>query len=119
MSTIIVLCQDPTETVECQNCRWTGKATECKPLADFEQRVSAGEYVPVGECPECGSCAHLTEAGIARAQGQQIYTDEDIAEVFWNCLRRVPGHKDRRETGYGTKTKQGLAATIRRLGWRP
>lgn len=43
-------------------------------------------------------------------------THEEVAEVFWDHLKRVPGHPDRRMTAWGSKTKLGLALTIRRLG---
>jgi hypothetical protein len=47
---------------------------------------------------------------------QRTFTDEQIADVFWDYLKRDPEHKDRRQTAWGTKTKQGLAAVIVRLG---
>jgi hypothetical protein len=47
---------------------------------------------------------------------QEHMTDEEIADVFWDHLKRVAGHKDRRWTAWGSKTKVGLAATIQRLG---
>ena len=43
-------------------------------------------------------------------------SDEEIVSVFWDFLKKDPEHKDRRQTAWGTKTKQGLAATIKRLG---
>jgi len=46
----------------------------------------------------------------------KAFTDDEIAEVFWDCLKRDPDHKDRRMTTWGSKTRQGLAATVRRLG---
>jgi len=109
----------PQEPVTCSNCNWTGTVEQCQLLQSIEERISAGEYMPAGECPECGSCAHLTDEGIALQQGKTLYTDAQIAAVFWDYLPRDPENKDRRQTGYGTKTQQGLAATIRRLGWTP
>lgn len=38
-----------------------------------------------------------------------------VTEVFWDYLKRDPEHKDRRQTGWGTKTKEGLARTIHRI----
>lgn len=48
------------------------------------------------------------------------FTNKEIADVFWDYLKRDPEHKDRRQTAWGTKTKLGLALTIKRLseGWR-
>ena len=37
-----------------------------------------------------------------------------IVELLWNSLKRVPNHPDRRQTGVGSKTKQGLIASILR-----
>ena len=46
----------------CQNCEWTGPQTDlANPfawMADLDQRVSANEITPAGECPECGAFAH-------------------------------------------------------------
>ena len=45
-------------------CGWSGPVKElgCQfdEITDFFTRVSPGEIVPVGECPECGALAHLT-----------------------------------------------------------
>lgn len=38
-----------------------------------------------------------------------------IIELLWASLKRDPEHKDRRQTGWGTKTKQGLIACIERI----
>jgi hypothetical protein len=40
--------------------------------------------------------------------------DADIAELLWDSLKRDPEHKDRRATGWGTKTLVGLVASVRR-----
>ena len=44
------------------------------------------------------------------------FTNEQIADVFWDYLKRDPENKDRRQTAWGSKTKLGLALTIKRLG---
>lgn len=41
--------------------------------------------------------------------------EEQLIDLLWNHLKRDPEHKDRRRTGYGTKTMGGLAACIRRI----
>lgn len=43
-------------------------------------------------------------------------TEQDIIDAFWDSLPKVPGHSDRRMTGWGSKTKIGLIATVKRLG---
>lgn len=37
-----------------------------------------------------------------------------VAEILWDSLKHDPEHADRRQTGVGTKTKIGLAATLER-----
>lgn len=37
---------------------------------------------------------------------------DSIATLLWDYLKRDPDNKDRRQTGYGTKTKQGLYLSI-------
>lgn len=50
-----------TETTEfdpichCQNCPWTGSESLTCEIKDVRERVMAGEPMPPGECPECGS----------------------------------------------------------------
>jgi hypothetical protein len=41
--------------------------------------------------------------------------DDPVVQMLWDYLRRDAEHKDRRCTGVGTKTKLGLAATVRAL----
>ena len=38
-----------------------------------------------------------------------------IADLLWDYLKRDPEHKDRRMTGFGTKTKKGLALSVARI----
>ncbi len=40
---------------------------------------------------------------------------EAMVAPLWDFLKKDPGHKDRRQTAWGTKTKLGLALTIKRL----
>jgi len=53
----------------------------------------------------------MTEPRITEA-----FTADEVAEVFWDFLKRDPETPERRQTAWGTKTKLGLALTIRRLG---
>jgi hypothetical protein len=43
--------------------------------------------------------------------------EEMVIEMLWDSLRRDPEYRDRRQTGWGTKTKEGLIACIRRIGY--
>jgi len=38
-----------------------------------------------------------------------------VIELLWDYLKRDSEHKDRRHTGWGTKTKEGLSACIDRI----
>ncbi len=38
-----------------------------------------------------------------------------ILGLLWDSLKRDPEHKDRRQTGWGTKTQLGLVACIERI----
>lgn len=38
-----------------------------------------------------------------------------IVDLLWDSLKRDPEHKDRRQTGWGTKTQQGLIACLDRI----
>jgi hypothetical protein len=40
---------------------------------------------------------------------------EAILELLWDYLKKDPKHKDRVKTGWGTKTKIGLANCIERI----
>lgn len=53
------------DVAECNSCDWRGDpddlvtVSDTIPIPDFGERVGDGELMPAGECPECGSCAHL------------------------------------------------------------
>lgn len=38
-----------------------------------------------------------------------------ILDLLWDTLRNDPEHKDRKQTGWGTKTKAGLILCIERI----
>lgn len=40
---------------------------------------------------------------------------EGVIDLLWDSLKRDPEHADRRQTGWGTKTKVGLIACVHRL----
>ena len=45
-------------------------------------------------------------------------TEEQQAQLsglLWEYMKRDPEHRDRVQTGWGTKTKQGLVACINRI----
>ena len=44
----------------------------------------------------------------------QAFIDK-VADLLWDCLTKSLDHPDRRHTGWGTKTKEGLAACVLRI----
>jgi hypothetical protein len=49
---------------------------------------------------------------------EKVLTDSQMAAVIdllWDSLRRDREHKDRRMTGWGSKTKVGLLACLHRI----
>ena len=48
-------------TATCQNCGWNGPADRCGPLKNAWERVSPGDPMPAGECPECRASALIDE----------------------------------------------------------
>lgn len=59
---------------------------------------------PVTPKPACG-CGMGPHSAAARK----------MVEVVWCSLKRDPGHDNRRETAWGTKTECGLAACFDRI----
>lgn len=43
----------------CENCQKMHSEESLVEIKNFDQRVAAGEIVPSGECPDCGSLCHL------------------------------------------------------------
>lgn len=41
--------------------------------------------------------------------------EDKIAELLWTSLKHDPEHADRRQTGWGTKTRKGLTLCIVRI----
>jgi hypothetical protein len=60
-------------TCKCQNCDWEGDDLDLRPVKRFHERVTPGETQPMGECPLCGSLAHLSpvpeDPRVTRAMG--------------------------------------------------
>ena len=44
--------------------------------------------------------------------------EQALIDLLWDYLKKDPEHKDRRQTGFGTKTKIGLVASIIELSRR-
>ena len=95
MSNIYVQC-DPSWPVACEDCEWTGVAGDLGEVVDVQERIMAGEIVPAGECPECGTLAQLTNKGVgpavaaARAVMPKDFDEhpEDFAPE-WHALNKA------------------------------
>src|SRR3990167_1944713 len=71
---------------ECQNCGKNRDADELHPIRDIHERVTAGEPMPAGECPDCGALCHPVEERspadlVLIAAAQRLYHDEGTIEV--------------------------------------
>lgn len=54
-----------TATVyRCEDCPWTGTEGEMTFIAHVEERVSTGELMAPGCCPECGSLIGVADADV-------------------------------------------------------
>lgn len=91
-------------------CGWHGTIADLAPIATASERISAGEIVPPGECPECGSLAHLVTPAPGSAQHR--------AEIFDQLLElvreiSVPGgigpHEFSRPGGYRARCIAAIA----------
>lgn len=73
---------EPVETATCQNCDWIGYARSTGPImGNIFERVTPGEIMPRGECPECGALARLDPTPTA-------------GENTEHMLERLDGHGD-------------------------
>jgi hypothetical protein len=109
-----------TETnskAKCQACDQIYDEDDLDTIEDYNQRVAPGEIVPAGQCPDpdCGALCHLIQSGKTTTAPEPSKQGEQIVELLWDSLKRDPDHKDRRQTGWGTKTKFGLIACLDRI----
>ncbi|GGG86674.1 hypothetical protein [Edaphobacter dinghuensis] len=55
---MIAQLNDFVQDQECSNCGMTWSKHQLKDIQNYNDRVSPGEIVPSGECPECGALCH-------------------------------------------------------------
>ncbi len=87
---------------ECGNCDWTGYESEIdEEIVDFWSRVSPGETMPMGDCPECGALCHLVcePAPVAPAADNAAELN-DLREFIRTAARLV---KDQEVMADGTE----------------
>lgn len=85
---------------ECQNCDWTGPASELEPLeeAGIFEIVSPGEIMPHGRCPQCGAVAHEVETPTAEDQWRNLALQFDGHRIeALSLLRYVSEAQDSAE----------------------
>lgn len=68
----------------CDNCDWTGPASELDDIADVQERLDPGGTVPAGQCPACGALAYLKNepddtAKVIIARARNEWADDDIS----------------------------------------
>ena len=78
----------------CDNCGHAWADDRLKPIKDLNQRVSPGETMPVGECPECGALCHVRRPpqqvviNISGGLVQGVFSDHaaelDVIIVDWD-----------------------------------
>lgn len=101
----------------CDNCTWIGEPDlTLTDIPDLLERIEPGGIVPSGECPKCGALCYLpvevkpkTEITLTEFQKTKLL------KLLWDSMKRDPEHKDRKQTGWGTKTQFGLIACIERI----
>ena len=65
---------------KCENCGHECHPSQCGWIQHAEQRLTAGEEVPVGECPECGCCAYLVKPkGVGEDRPETEASDFNLA----------------------------------------
>ena len=65
---------------ECPDCDWTGYPDHMAPIDDCEDRVSMGEFMAAGQCPDCGSLIGVNDADVP---DYTIQTALEIATERW------------------------------------
>lgn len=109
-----------TETkCRCGNCGWTGpeSALRCglTEIEDFWSRVSPGEVVPDGECPECGGLAHAVAIHEASTQNQNTHSPGPwlVGREYSNAQDEIEDAEGRTLAVVWTRTPNVPAATAR------
>lgn len=76
----------------CENCGWNGFLGDVIVLGDvpdLAERISPGEEVPAGECPDCGALAHLDPVQVCKTCGNDCAgappSDVRIEDVCFPC----------------------------------
>lgn len=52
---------DEKTKLKCENCEWAGGPDDLDEICDVQERISAGEVVPAGQCPNCQGLVYVPE----------------------------------------------------------
>ena len=102
------------EPVECQNCDWTGFASDLLSICDAEERIFPGEIVPAGECPDCGALAHLNEENTTEGQATSgLLAALELAETTIQGTLNSRGYRHGEDVSeWDASVKAELAALV-------
>lgn len=51
------------EKIQCADCNWQGSSWDAEYIEDIYDRVSPGDVMPWGQCPDCGSLIAFEKQG--------------------------------------------------------
>ena len=63
MSSVTYVNMGPYTHGRCQNDSRVYDAEDLNPIKDLDQRVTAGDIMPIGECPKCGALCEPGKVG--------------------------------------------------------
>jgi predicted RNA-binding Zn-ribbon protein involved in translation (DUF1610 family) len=83
--------------IRCENCDWDGDLDGKNHVAltevdNLAARISPGERVPAGECPDCGAFVHLDNMTIDDALAvleKSVYHDDNAARDALDILSQI------------------------------
>lgn len=82
------------QTHKCPECEWTGDIDHMDELDDMPERVSAGEFCPAGQCPECGALIEYTEEDIRERHG---WVPDELLGALNTIAHRIAQYRKRTE----------------------
>ncbi len=84
MTTLEISNERGYDEFNCQNCDDSYSHEELKPIVHFDHRVTAGERVPGGECPQCGALCSPVEGSQEQSFEIVIYGRGSDREAAWS-----------------------------------
>lgn len=88
---------DEDRKVACNNCDWKGTESQmlhtlCQ-MNHLHERLSPGEEIPAGECPECSACVYLVDPPEYTAAGQIKAIEKATKEAADKIKEAAPFRK--------------------------